>query len=484
MTSPIPEIPTTRRGSLATDDAGEPRPMSQTMDTASLARHGGWRQRLGNTILGTLKWCRSRSGGLAWLYARVPFQWQLALRRRLHAATGTPMPPLPLAAERRAARATWARSRPVSPGINVLGYARGEFGVAESLRAYVRALEQSGHPFGIFDFDVGNASRQQDLSVARHFSDALRYAVNLFFINADQMPIARSVLGRQAFTGRHNIGYWLWELENFPRDWRCAFDLVDEVWVPTMFVRDAIGAATAKPVLRMPMAIEPSLPVGMDRAHFGLPSDDFIFLFSYDFNGFVSRKNPEAVVAAFQQAFGDGAKKVRLLLKSSNGRRFRDQLEALQRSIADDPRIELRDGFLSREEMFGLQNAIDCFVSLHRAEGFGLGLAECMYLGKPVIATGYSGNMDFMNRDNSLPVDYRLIPLRSGDYPYWRGQHWAEPDVAHAARLMRQIHEDRSLARRIGGNAAASIRRSNSRAACTAALIRRLQEIDRQRCAD
>jgi glycosyltransferase involved in cell wall biosynthesis len=290
-------------------------------------------------------------------------------------------------------------------------------------------------------------------------------------------------LGRKAFAGRYNIGYWLWELENFPHDWRRAFDLVDEVWAPTSFVRDAIAAASAKPVLRMPMPVDFDAPASMGRNTFGLPHEEFIFLFSYDFNSFAARKNPEAVIAAFRQAFADGARGVRLLVKSTNGGRFPEKLAALQRSVADDPRIEVRDGFLSREEMFGLQNAIDCYVSLHRSEGFGLGMAECMYLGKPVIATGYSGNLDFMNRDNSLLVDYRMVPLRNGDYPYWKGQQWADADVAHAARLMRQVFDDREFARRIGAAAATSIRRSNSMAACGAALTARLQEVDRQRAA-
>lgn len=422
-----------------------------------------------------MKWGRLRGGALGRLYARIPFKWRLALRCRLHAIAGKPMPPLPL--PRAVRRAATSRTPLVGPGANLLGYSRGEFGVAESLRAYARSMERAQHPFLIFNFDVGNVSSQRDHSMDAHVSDTLRYATNVFFINADQMPIARKVLGKRAFTDHYNIGLWLWELEKFPRDWRCAFDLVDEVWAPTAFVRDAIGAATDKPVLRMPMAVEPRAPVGMDRAHFGLPPDEFVFLFSYDFNGFASRKNPEAVIAAFRLAFGDRTRKVRLLLKSGNGWRFRDRLDGLQRSIAEDPRIELRDGFLSREEMSGLQNAVDCFVSLHRAEGFGLGLAECMYFGKPVIATGYSGNMDFMDRANSLPVDYRLIPLHAGDYPYWQGQRWADPDVAHAARLMRQLCQDRELARRIGGAAAASIRRSHSRANCGAAIVKRLHDI-------
>lgn len=390
------------------------------------------------------------------------------------------MPPLLPAIEggRRGFQRQLAASRPTSPGVNLLGYARGEFGVAASLRAYVHALESSGYPLSVFNFDVGSASRQRDHSLDRLVSDRLPYAINAFYINADQMPIARSALGRQAFAGRHNIGFWLWELENFPDDWRRAFDLVDEVWAPTAFVRDAIGAATRKPVLRMPMPIEFDPPTGMARAYFGLPSDAFVFLFSFDFNGFMARKNPDAVIAAFRQAFDGGTQDVKLLVKCSNGARFPEQYAALQGRIADDPRIEVRDGFLSRKEMFALQNNVDCFVSLHRAEGFGLGLAECMYLGKPVIATAYSGNLDFMNRDNSLLVDCRMLPLRQGDYPYWHAQQWADPDIAHAARLMRTLFDDRGFAQGIGVNAATSIRRSHSRAACAAALTARLREID------
>lgn len=442
----------------------------------------GIARRAGKAVLRVFVWGKQHAG-LARLYGRIPFTWRLAIRQRLHAASGVPMPPLPFETARKRAARVKRAPPPISPGVNMLGYGRGEFGIAENVRSYARALEQAGHPFLIFNFDVGTASRQQDRSMERHFSDTLRYADNVFFINADQMQIARDVLGRETFAGRHNIGFWVWELEQFPRDWHGAFDLVDEVWAPTGFVREVLAGCTEKPVLRMPKAIEFEVPTGMGRAHFGLPNDEFVFLFSYDFNGFVARKNPEAVITAFRQAFADGARGVRLLVKSVNGERFPDKLEALRRSVADDPRIEVRDGFLAREEMFGLQNSIDCFVSLHRAEGFGLGMAECMYLGKPVIATGYSGNLDFMDCDNSLLVDHRMIPLRDGDYPYWRGQHWADPDVAHAARLMRQVFEDDEFAHRIGATAAASIRRTNSKAVCGAAVVARLQEIDRRRLA-
>ena len=458
-------------------------PIKARLKPMKTAAHRGVRGSLGSAVLRVLGWGK-RHGGLARLYARIPFSWRLALRRRVHAAAGMPMPPLPFpTAERRAVRTTRVQTPPTSPGVNLLGYARGEFGIAENVRSYARAIKQQRHPFLIFNFDVGTASRQRDHSMERHFSDTLRYAQNVFFINADQMQIARDVLGRAAFAGHHNVGFWVWELEKFPRDWRGAFDLVDEVWVPTEFVRKAISACTDKPVLRMPKAIEFEAPAAMDRTHFGLPAGEFVFLFSYDFNSFAARKNPEATIAAFRAAFAGGTKGVRLLVKSTNGGRFPDKLAALQRSVVDDPRIEVRDGFLSRDEMFGLQNAVDCYVSLHRSEGFGLGMAECMYLGKPVIATAYSGNLDFMDRDNSLLVDYKMIPLRDGDYPYWQGQQWADADVAHAARLMRQVFDDRGFAARIGAAAAASIRKTHSKAVCGAAVAERLREIDRRRSA-
>lgn len=437
----------------------------------------GLRKRIGSTVLRVFAWGK-RYGGLAQVYTKLPLAWRLAIRQRLHGAAGTPMPVFPFGDVKKLATSIGSARQPASPGVNLLGYASGEFGVAENVRSYARALERAGCPFLIINLDAGTVSRQADRSMQRHFSDTLRYADNVFFLNPEQLEIARRMWGRGAFAGRRNIGFWVWELEQFPREWRGAFDWVDEVWAPSTFARDAIGAATDKPVLCMPTAVEFEPPSGMDRAHFGLPSDAFVFLFSYDFNSFAARKNPEAVIAAFRQAFSDGVQGARLLVKSTNGNHFPEGLAKLRQAASDDVRIEVRDGFLTREEMFGLENNVDCYVSLHRAEGFGLGMAECMYLGKPVIATGYSGNLDFMNPDNSLLVDYRMTPLHAGDYMCWRGQAWADPDTTHAARLMRQVFDDRELARRIGANAAASIRRTHSYAVCAAALTRRLGEID------
>lgn len=448
--------------------------------TARSSGGAGVAAQASRAALRVLAWGQ-RHRGLARWYARAPGRLRLALRRRLHAAAAEPMPPLPLGTRPARGRHLRIPATADPDGVNLIGYARGEFGIAENVRACARALARVGAPFVICNLDVGVASRQDDHSLERCFSDTLRYATNVFFVNADQLPVVRGVLGHGAFAGRRNVGYFLWELEHFPAAWRGAFALVDEVWVPTEFVRAAIAAATTRPVRRLPKAIEFEPSVGLDRAYFGLPPDACIFLFSFDFNSFVARKNPQAAIAAFRQAFAATVPGVRLLVKSINGERHPEALAELQRVAAGDARIEVRDGFLTRAEMYGLLGCADCHVSLHRSEGFGLGLAESMYLGKPVIATGYSGNLDFMDRDNSLLVDYRLVPVAAGAYPHAVGQHWADPDVAQAARHMRRVFEDRAFARQLGAVAAASIRRSHSQLACGQALAAQLQALNARR---
>lgn len=383
--------------------------------------------------------------------------------------------------ERTAGRPAAIAAPPGPTGLNLVGYAHGEFGVAEVLRRYAHALHGGAVPFVVRNFDTGVASRQGDRSMQRFLSPDCRHDVNLFCINADQMPIAREQLGDAVFGGRYNIGCWFWELEKFPEQWHGAIDLVDEIWVTSPFVRDAIAACTDKPVHIVPIALEVNLPSHYSRREFGLAEGVFLCLFSFDFNSFVVRKNAEGVIAAFRRAFADGRRDVRLVIKTTNGERFPELLRRLIDSAADDDRIEVRDGFLDRRGMWALQACCDCYVSLHRSEGLGLGMAECMLLGKPVVATGYSGNLAFMDADNSCLVDYSLIPVEEGEYPAWQGQHWAEPDVAQAAAYLSRLADDPVYARQIGETAKASVSQRLSAAASLAAVTARLADIRAQR---
>lgn len=404
------------------------------------------------------------------VYALIPERMRQSLRRRLERnaqvlAVPTPQMPEP------------QREPENPPGINLVGYAHGEFGVAEILRRYAHALQSGGVPFVVRNFDTGVASRQRDDSMRRFLSAECRYGVNLFCINADQTPIARAQLGDAVFGGRYNIACWFWELEKFPQQWHGAIDLVDEIWVSSTFVRDAVAACTTKPVHVVPIALDADLPAHYSRAAFGLDEDDFVYLFSFDFNSFVVRKNAEGVIAAFRRAFRDGRRGVRLLIKTINGERFPEALRTLAASVADDDRIEVRDGFLDRRGMWALQACCDGYVSLHRSEGLGLGMAECMLLGKPVVATAYSGNLAFMDADNSCLVDYSLIPVNEGEYPAWQGQRWAEPDIDQAAAYLRRLADDPAYAREIGEKAKASVRRRLSVEASLAAVTARLADI-------
>lgn len=362
-------------------------------------------------------------------------------------------------------------------GVNLVGYAHGEFGVAEILRRHAQTLHSGQVPFVVHNFDTGVAARQNDRSMQAFVEDTCTYSVNLFCINADQMSVARKQLGDTFFADRYNIGLWFWELEKFPTEWFGAIDLVDEIWVASAFVHDAIAACTEKPVHIVPVALNVNLPEGISRSDFGLADDAFVCLVSFDFNSFVVRKNAEAAIAAFRRAFDESRRDVRLVIKTTNGDRFNDALGKLIDFASADDRIEVRDGFLDRQDMWALQACSDCYVSLHRSEGLGLGMAECMLLGKPVVATAYSGNLAFMDAENSCLVGYSLVPVAEGEYPAWQGQHWAQPNIDEAAAHLRKLADDPDFARALGEKAKASVELSLSAPASLSAMQARLKEI-------
>jgi glycosyltransferase involved in cell wall biosynthesis len=278
---------------------------------------------------------------------------------------------------------------------------------------------------------------------------------------------------------RYNIGFWFWELEQIPREWRGAIESVDEIWVATEFVADAMRRATAKPVHKVPTPIEVRLSHAYARSDFALPDDRFLFLFSFDFNSFVMRKNPSAAIEAFLRAFPPARRDVGLVIKSINGGNKPDKLEEMRARIAGHEGIVLLDGFMSRDQVSGLESVVDCYVSLHRAEGLGLGLAESMYLGKPVIATGYSGNLEFMTGDNSCLVEYDLVPVEKGQYLYDDERFvWAEPDIEQAARWMGRLVDDREFRERIAQRGQRDIRSRFTHANAAELMRARLAELN------
>ena len=367
---------------------------------------------------------------------------------------------------------------PVLPGLNLVGFVFGEFGLAENLRALANACLVGDIPFAIKDVDLRLKTRQADRSLARHVFDDLRYKCSVFCMNPDLLKPMRRLMLPHRGVRRHNVGFWFWELEQIPSQWQYGIDAIDEIWVATEFIAEAMRRATSKPVIKIPTPIEVRIAGSHTRADFGLPEGRFLFLFSFDFNSFVARKNPEGAISAFKRAFGGERNDVGLVVKAINGANKPAKLAEIRELIGDDSRIVVLDHFLTRDQVFDLQNVVDAYVSLHRAEGLGLGLAESMYLGKPVIGTGYSGNLEFMNDDNSCLVGYRLVPVVKGEYLYDDERYrWAEPDVDQAARWMKVLVDDQAFRERIARRAQADMRAKFS-PANTAALIRqRLQQI-------
>ena len=338
------------------------------------------------------------------------------------------------------------------PGVTVIGYLQAESGVGESARATLRALARSGVPHAVLDYRVGNVSRMGEALDAALARDR-QHAVSLFHINADQLPIARTFLGEGPFTGTYRIGYWAWELENFPAEWHAAFAHVDEVWVPSTFCQRAIGAVSPVPVIVVPHAVEVPARLAPNRARFGLRDDSVAFLAMADMMSIAGRKNPFAAVEAFQAAFAGTGANVELVVKISNPERDPAAFARLQALSAGNPQIRLLGESLDRPALNALIDSVDCFVSLHRSEGFGLVIAEAMARGKVVVATGWSGNMDFMTANNSLPVDYRLVTLEADEGPYRRGERWAEPSQDDAVAKLRRVADDAALRRRLGERA-------------------------------
>ena len=334
-------------------------------------------------------------------------------------------------------------------GVNLIGYARGQFGIGEDVRMAALAMQATGIPFSLYNVEPGREVCQGDDSVDALITDQLPYAVNLLCTTGIETARLAAVEGSALFDGRRTIGYWPWELPEWPEEWRHAYELVDEVWASSRYTYEAYAKSSPKPVRHMPMAVTVDATDGLTRRDFCLPSRRFLFVFSFDVLSSLARKNPQACVRAFKEAFPLGDEPVGLVVKAMRATPDSPVWQELLEEAQADRRITIISETLSRGAVLDLYRACDCFVSLHRAEGFGRGIAEAMLLGKPVVVTGFSGNMDFTTPGSAALVDHRLRQVSPEEYPFAGGQLWAEPDVAHAAWWMRRLVEDRWLRQRL-----------------------------------
>jgi glycosyltransferase involved in cell wall biosynthesis len=363
------------------------------------------------------------------------------------------------------------------PGANLIGYAHAEIGMGEHVRMSAAALESTTVQFGVVNFNAGVASRQMARLDHGKVICGNPFAANVFHVNADQMFVAYRHLGDRFFSNRYNIGYWAWELAKCPPESRFASKIMDEIWAPSRFIQRAFGEGADIPVEYMPLCVVLPEFERLGRQHFGLPGQAFVFLYTFDFLSFLDRKNPFAAIRAFKLAFPDRRSESCLVLKVINGKDESPLWANMIQLIDGDPRIVIINRTLNRSELLALFETSDCFLSLHRSEGFGRGPAEAMYLGKPVIVTNYSGNTDFTLADNSCLVDFELIPVEKGQYPCYQGQRWADADVEHAAWYMKKLHADSSYASDVGARGRAYIHENFSQHAIGAIYESRLKKL-------
>jgi glycosyltransferase involved in cell wall biosynthesis len=274
-------------------------------------------------------------------------------------------------------------------------------------------------------------------------SETFPHFFNIYHVNADQATAVMKRLGGDFTRNKYNIGYWAWELEDFPDKWRTSFDCFREIWTPSTFCQDSISRKSPIPVIRMPHAVQVEAPALLDRAGFGIPSEPFTFLTVFDMLSVFERKNPLAVIEAYVKAFA-GSPNCHLVVKINHADQRPTRLARLRSSGAAYP-ITFIDRTIGRDELNALIHCCDCLVSLHRSEGFGLPIAEAMYLGKPVIVTAYGGNMDFTNPASAFLVPFRLCSVGTGCEPYEEGQRWADPCVDEASAAMRTVYAERDL---------------------------------------
>jgi glycosyltransferase involved in cell wall biosynthesis len=285
----------------------------------------------------------------------------------------------------------------------------------------------------------------------------IQVELNIIHMNAETAFSDWHKMADLKVSAQKTIGFWAWELERLPSYWSYSYSFYDEIWASTKFAKKAFEADKLRPVRLMPMAVvvpERSRP--LSRRELMIPEGSFTFLFMFDFRSFLERKNPEAVVRAFELAFPHGDENVLLLIKTQGGDLNPDEWFKLK-NICTDPRISLRDLVLEREEVVELVRASDAFVSLHRSEGFGRGPAEAMLLGKPTILTDYSGTADFADTDCAYPVDFTLVTVDVGDYPGVESQRWADASVEHAAEHMRRVAQGDEGVQAVGERARARI---------------------------
>ena len=345
-------------------------------------------------------------------------------------------------------------------GVNLFGYYSEALGIGEDCRTAHAALEMAGIPTKINDIPTKQCPKELKQAFLDQPDDVAPFAFNLFCMNCEEHARILLELGKGVSANRYNIGYWPWELERWPKQWRPMISLVDEIWSSSLHTYNSLEPEIkfrSRPALQhLPLSVIADKPQSQQekakwRQLFNINTDTVVFICSFDGRSGFWRKNPWGSVKAFQLAFPTNQQSpevaqnnVQLVIKCMHGKIDQNALRELGRICASDSRILLINSKLSRENLLGLYGCCDALISLHRAEGFGRNLAEAFLAGLDVIATNYSGNLDFCDGPLYHPINFKKTELLRSHYPHGEGQIWAEPSLHDAAIAMQKVYQKRS----------------------------------------
>jgi glycosyltransferase involved in cell wall biosynthesis len=375
---------------------------------------------------------------------------------------------------------------PLEIPVSLIGHPFAGIGRGEDLRCCYRALKAVGvRPKVVDVYGSGEHDRELDLEFRSDLRSVTEGGIDIFCINGDEVEPVLAHLGRRRTPSRHSVVLPVWELSKYPEHWASQLERFDEIWAPSSFVRDAIAPVVSRPVTLIPWSTGVRLGRFLGRRSFGIPESSYAFLFAFDLRSYQERKNPLAVVDAFASVVrARPARDLALIVKVAGTAARPEAALALRQRLREATanlglgRAVIIERDLTDTETKNLVRSCDCFVSLHRGEGFGRFLAEAMLVGRPVIATAYSGNMDFTNPDVACLVDFQLIPVAPGAYPFWQGQVWADPNVDGAVEWMTRLVDSPALGRSIGERASRHIRSHFSYRAIGLRYLERLRAID------
>jgi glycosyltransferase involved in cell wall biosynthesis len=361
-------------------------------------------------------------------------------------------------------------------GVNLVGYLNHVIGLGESARQFAGALRAAGVPHALAAMELAAVVPQISEPHVPWLGDAvLPYDVTVLWCNPDRYGVD---VEPAAIAGDRLVARWAWELPELPAEWCSAATPLCEIWTASRFVANAVSKSVAVPVRVIPQAIAVSPAPPLDRDRWNVPTGHALFAFMFDHHSIAARKNALGLVAAFTEAFPPG-RNATLLIKTINAATYPETAAELVAAASGHPAIQVVDIALPASERAALLAGCDCYVSLHRSEGFGLTIAEAMAYGRPVVATGFGGNVDYIDDETGYLVRSTLTPVGEGVPVYPADGVWAEPDLSHAAQLLRSVLADPADAAARGRRAARRIATDHAPAVVGAAVARELARVSR-----